>query len=215
MNIPFRYDLPNSHEVNKKISVLNNKLEKLVRVLPHARFIGSAIDRKFFTTHGLHHNKPGKMLVSLQLAEYILTTFAHKFSTSIPLRWFDSDMVLNLHCDSSRSKTQNRNSNRNRKTPITRSKEFLRYLDHNLLDGGDQLNNYSNNKTNTRIKSNNRNVHKNHTHVTNNLLSNTYTDNNLKIFHQNIRGFSNKSDAFLFSLSSDIPHVVCLMAHRL
>ena len=126
MNIPFRYDLPNSHEVNKKISVLNNKLEKLVRVLPHARFIGSENDQKHFTKHGLHHNKLGKMLVSLQLAEYIRTTFAHKFSTSIPLRWFDSDMVFNLHCDSSRTKTQNRNSSQNRKTPITRSKDFLR-----------------------------------------------------------------------------------------
>ena len=88
-------------------------------------------------------------------------------------------------------------------------------LDHNPLNGNNKLNNYSNNKTNTRIKSNNRNVHKNHTHVTNNLLSNTYTDNNLKIFLQNIRGFSNKSDEFLFSSSSDIPHVVCLMEHRL
>ena len=104
MNIPFRYDLPNSHEVNKKISVLNNKLEKLVRVLPYASFIGSDNDRKVFTKHGLHHNKLGKMLVCLQLAEYILTTFAHKFSTLISLIWFNSDVVNNLHCDSSQTK---------------------------------------------------------------------------------------------------------------
>ena len=87
MNILFIYDLPNSREVNKKISVLNNKLQKLLRVLPHARLIGSDNDRKLFTKHGLHRNKLGKMLVSLHLAEYILTTFTHKFSTPISLRW--------------------------------------------------------------------------------------------------------------------------------
>ena len=88
-------------------------------------------------------------------------------------------------------------------------------LDHNLLNGDNKLNNCSNNKTNTLIKSTNRNVHKNRTHVNNSLLSNTSTDNNLKIFHQNIRGFSNKIDEFLISLSYNSPHVICLTEHHL
>ena len=62
-NIPFRYDLSNSYAVNKKISTLNKKLQKLVRVFPHTRFLGSNNDRKLFTKHGLHRNKLGKILL--------------------------------------------------------------------------------------------------------------------------------------------------------
>ena len=39
MNIPPRYDLPNSPSVNMKISTLNKKLKKLVKNFPHARFL--------------------------------------------------------------------------------------------------------------------------------------------------------------------------------
>jgi len=34
MNVPFRYDLPNSISVNWNISILNRKLQKLVKVFP-------------------------------------------------------------------------------------------------------------------------------------------------------------------------------------
>ena len=124
MNIPYRYDLPNSHEVNKEISAINSKLKKLVRALPHARYICSDNDRKLFTNHGLHRNKLGKMLISLQLAEYIITTFGHKSTTPISLRWYNDEEGNSLHHDLSQT-TQNRNSNRHRKTPITRSNDFL------------------------------------------------------------------------------------------
>jgi len=124
MSIPFRYDLPNFHEVKKKISALNNKLEKLVRVLPHARFIYSNNDRNLYTKHGLHHNKLGKMLISFQLAECIVTTFALNSSTPIPLRWYD-DVLGNSSLGDSTQTTLNRISIRNRKTPITRSNDFL------------------------------------------------------------------------------------------
>ena len=124
MSIPFRYDLPNSHEVNKEISALNNKLEKLVRVLPHARFIYLNNDRNLYTKRGLHHNKLGKILISFQLAEYILTTFALNISIPIPLRWYD-DVLGNSSLGDSTHTTLNRVSIRNRKTPITRSNDFL------------------------------------------------------------------------------------------
>jgi len=35
MNVPSRYDLPNSISVNRNISTLNRKLQKLVKVFPH------------------------------------------------------------------------------------------------------------------------------------------------------------------------------------
>jgi hypothetical protein len=86
------------HEVNKKNSALNNKPEKLVRVLPHARFIYSN-DRNLYTKDGLHHNKLGKMFISLQLVEWILTIFAHNSSTPIPLRSWTGEIAhfVTLH----------------------------------------------------------------------------------------------------------------------
>ena len=84
MNIPYRFDLPNSHEVNEEISAIKHKLKKLVTALPHARHICSDNDRKLFTNHGLHRNKLGKILISLQLAECTITTFGHKTTTPFP-----------------------------------------------------------------------------------------------------------------------------------
>jgi len=124
MSIPFRFDLPNYNEVNNKILTLNNKLEKLVRILPHVRFIYLNNDRNLYTRHGLHHNKLGKTLFSLKLAECILTTFAPSNSTSIPLDWYDDRLGNTSHCDSTQI-TLNRTSIRNKKTPITRSNDFL------------------------------------------------------------------------------------------
>ena len=120
MSIPFRFDLTNFNEVNNKILALNNKLEKLVRILPHVRFIYLNKDRNLYTRHGLHHNKLGKTLFSLKLAECILTTFAPSNSAPIPLDWYDD----RTHCDSTQI-TLNRTSIRNKKTPITRSNDFL------------------------------------------------------------------------------------------
>jgi len=57
MNVPFRYDSPNSITVNMNISVLNGKLQKLVKVFPHTRFLETDNNRNLFTNHGLHLNK--------------------------------------------------------------------------------------------------------------------------------------------------------------
>lgn len=124
MSIPFRFDLPNHNEVNNKILTLNNKLEKLVRILPHVRFIHLNNDRNLYTRHGLHHNKLGKTLFSLKLAECILTTFAPSNSTPIALDWYDDRLGNTSHCDSTQI-TLHRTSIRNKKAPITRSNDFL------------------------------------------------------------------------------------------
>ena len=39
LSIPFRYDLQNYPAVNMKISMLHKKLQKLIRVLPHTKFL--------------------------------------------------------------------------------------------------------------------------------------------------------------------------------
>ena len=126
MNIPFRCDIPNSYSANKDISALNRKLEKLVKIFPHTNFIGSENDRKRFTKHGLHRNKLGKQLVTLQLSHFLLNTFDQKrILLPISLGWYETDEDNNLHCTLEQVNTCNRNSSHNRKMPVTRSNDFL------------------------------------------------------------------------------------------
>jgi len=75
MNVPYRYDIPNSLSVNKIISVLNRKLQKLVKVFPHTSFLKTDTDRNLFTNHGLHINKLGKQLVHHLIASHLHSIF--------------------------------------------------------------------------------------------------------------------------------------------
>jgi len=125
MNVPFRYDLPNSSSINKNISLLNRRLQKLAKAFPHSSFLGTLNNRNLFTTHGLHQSKLGKKLVNLQLAHFLLTIFDQKTSLPISVGWHDKCDDINLPCDTDQVKTFPRNPNRNRKTPVTRSNDFL------------------------------------------------------------------------------------------
>ena len=81
----------------------------------------------------------------------------------------------NLHCQAKRF---NRNSNHNRKTPITRSKDFfIVNLVTKQLDSDNKLNNVNANELNSFITTSCSNfdindVYKNHTHLPNNYLFN-------------------------------------------
>jgi hypothetical protein len=55
-------------------------MQKLVRILPHAKFLDCNNDRHLFTKHGLHRNTLGKYLVASQIACHILTIFHHRAS---------------------------------------------------------------------------------------------------------------------------------------
>jgi hypothetical protein len=57
INVPFRYDLPNSRSANNIISVLNRKLQKLAKTFPYMSFLKTDNDRNLFTNHGLYLNK--------------------------------------------------------------------------------------------------------------------------------------------------------------
>jgi len=71
INVPFRYDLPNSTYVNSSISILNRKLKTLVKVFPQISFLETDNNRNLFTTHGLHLNKSDKRLVTYQTASLL------------------------------------------------------------------------------------------------------------------------------------------------
>jgi len=129
MKVPFRYDLTNSLSVNENISVLNRRLQKLTKAFPHSTFLGTLDNRNLFTTHGLHRSKLGKKLVNFQLAHLFLTIFDQKTSLPISIGWWDKCNVkcndINLSCDTEQMKIFPRNLKRNRKTPVTRSDDFL------------------------------------------------------------------------------------------
>jgi len=121
MNVPFRYDVPNSISVNRNISVLNRKLQKLVKIFPHASFLEMDNNRNLFTNHGLHLNKVGKQLaINHQIASLLLTTFEQETSSPIILAWHETQT-----CNGNLVKPSNRNSIRYRKIPVTRLNDFL------------------------------------------------------------------------------------------
>jgi hypothetical protein len=124
MNIPHRY-IPNSPYVNKIISMLNRKLLKLVKVNPHTSFLEICNDRNLSTNHGLHRNKLGKNLVTLQLASSLLIACVPNTYKPIPLEWYEACIETNGSKDIKHLKTSNRNSGRNRKVPVTRTNDFL------------------------------------------------------------------------------------------
>ena len=55
----------------------------------------------------------------------------------------------------------------------------------------------------------------NHSHFTNNTLQDHRNSSKFTIYHQNIRGLSNKIDEFLISLCHSRPQIVCLTEHHL
>jgi len=78
MNIPCRYDIPNSLSINKNISILNKRLKKLIKTFPYSSFLETMENRIIYMKHGLHRSKLGKKLVNLQHAQTFLTIFSLK-----------------------------------------------------------------------------------------------------------------------------------------
>jgi len=125
INIPARYDLRNNEVVNKIIDKLNVKLQKLVKINPHAKFLGTSKDINLYTKHGLHFNKKGKYLVNLQIASLLLAIFTHNTKKPIELNWYNLRLENLKNTEINSAINLNRNSGRNRKIPVTRTEDFL------------------------------------------------------------------------------------------
>jgi hypothetical protein len=124
MNVPFRYDLPNSLSVNSSISILHRKLKKLVKVFfPYASFLETDNNRNLFTNHGLHLNKLGKQLVNYQISSLLHSTFEQKTSYPIILGWHETQDDNTLTSDKNQVKISNRNSGHKSKIPVTSNRE--------------------------------------------------------------------------------------------
>ena len=67
VNIPHRYDTANTNTVNDSTEKCHRRLEKLVKVSPHANFLKTEQNRKLYTRHGLHYNRLGKRYLFHQI----------------------------------------------------------------------------------------------------------------------------------------------------
>jgi hypothetical protein len=68
VNISHTYDTTNTNTVNDGIEKLKKKLEKLMKVSPHASFLKTDQNRKLFTKRGLHNKRLGKQYLFHQIA---------------------------------------------------------------------------------------------------------------------------------------------------
>jgi len=117
INVPNRYDTTNANTTNHNTGNFNKKLEKLIKISPHASFLKTNQNRDLFTKHGLHYNKFGKHCMLHQVALKIYSIFAQKTTPTISLDWNKTETPE----DNSFSRT----TTRNRKLPVTRSTDFL------------------------------------------------------------------------------------------
>jgi len=88
MNLSYKYDLPNSTDVNKIITTINRKVKKIVKAFPYTYFMEMDNDRILFTNHGLHKNKLGKWLVNCQIVNFIHSIFEPRDYPPISLGWY-------------------------------------------------------------------------------------------------------------------------------
>jgi len=127
VNVPYRYDVKDYPYVNSMIKAFNSKLLKLPNRFNYVSTVTIVNNRLLSTKHGLHLNVTGKELLSNQLALHILSTL--EANPVIPYHLGGTTRILELIL-----KTvclvilTNTNSNHNRKTPITRSKDFLWHI---------------------------------------------------------------------------------------
>ena len=124
-NIPVWYDWRNNEAMNKTISKLNVKLQKLVKLNPHTKFLETPKDINLYTKHGLHFNEKGKYLINLKIASLLLSIFAHNTKKSIVLNWYDLSTDHQNNMKINAATNVNRNSGRNKKIPVTRTDDFL------------------------------------------------------------------------------------------
>ena len=142
VNIPHRYDLMNLDKMNMCIQAYNSKLKTLLKSFKHVSLVEMSNVRRYYTRHGLHLNSQGKEWLAKKIVKQIelLIEIASKDNPAIPLKWLDKPMNLinnNIRLTSDSNTVEGiiptsqslnnprRTSTRNKKVPITMSKDFL------------------------------------------------------------------------------------------
>jgi len=124
VNVPYRYDVKDYPYVNSMIKAFNSKLLKLTIRFNHVSTVTIVNNRLLSTKHGLHLNRSGKELLSNQLALYIISLLEADPINPKPLGCYDKNSRVvtenSLSCEINQERPSNGNSNRKRKTPVTR-----------------------------------------------------------------------------------------------
>lgn len=116
-NIPLRYDLEKSSEINSEIHAFNKQLIKVKKAYSHVNILETESDRKLFTRHGMHLNKRGKEWLSKSLATQISKLVINK-GTDVPkiaLKWKDELSINqdpNIHMPSLSPPDQSTSTNK-------------------------------------------------------------------------------------------------------
>ena len=134
VDVPNRHDLGHdsvSNSKKRKIVRYNEKLYRLLNPYSHVSIVEVSSNRDHYTKHGLHLNKYGKEELAKQIAVQINSAkeLAKSADIPIPLQWNENreeDVSTNLvELNKIASDNLSRTSARNKKTPITRNKDFL------------------------------------------------------------------------------------------
>jgi hypothetical protein len=87
IGVPHRYDLSEQSCVNNAIQSFNSKLKKITTMFSYVTVIESIHGKEHFTSHGLHYNRRGKILITKQVVSEISKVTARKGTIPIRLGW--------------------------------------------------------------------------------------------------------------------------------
>ena len=122
VSAPHGYDLMQPSCVNNEIRSFNINLMKGARAYQHVSILEMSSDRKLFTNHGLNLNGLGKLVLSKQIVSHIYAMVDQKEDLPIISSW-NSDLIYTDMQHQGRA--INRTSTRIKKTPSTKSDDFV------------------------------------------------------------------------------------------
>jgi len=149
VNIPHRHDLDRTSEIDTEMQAFNRLILKVAKAYNHITIVDTDLDRQFFTRHGMHLNKRGKEWLAKLLVTHIsrLGSDKARISKKIVLKCkyeliTDQHPEINMTTTSPPAQINNinnknqidtthkeivvaRTSNRQKRQPITRNKDFL------------------------------------------------------------------------------------------
>jgi hypothetical protein len=102
VQIPQRYDLANDSRTNLEIQAFNNNLSKIATLFTHVSLIEIALNRKYFTKHGLHLKNSGKGWLTKVIAFQIdkLVRDIDKPEPITVLEWKDNKTNVSIYTTS-------------------------------------------------------------------------------------------------------------------
>jgi hypothetical protein len=94
IDVPHRYDLSDHSCVNKAIQSFNGKLKNITTSYSYVTVIECNHGKEYFTSHGMHYNRRGKILITKQMGSEFSKLTAKREDVPISLGWLtDTEQV--------------------------------------------------------------------------------------------------------------------------